>query len=476
MSRRVAVIGSGLGGLVTSYLLAKQGDHVIILEHDKCPGGCLQSFVREGIRFDMGLHYVGGLGEGGPLHAYFNDLGLLALPWKELDAQEIWIGDTCYCIPTGEERWLEYMTSTFPHQRENLVRFLNEAKAIVSCPFDKTMPYWERSAWEWLCEIIDDPVLRDVLSGSSLIIELNRETLPLFAFAEIVYSYIHSSHRLVEGGQLIIDHLLGSVLSQGGEIYCNSTVTRILEQDSHVSGVQLADGKTIEADVVLSAIHPTITMDLLGENSAMRKVYRRRLHQLHDSMGCFTANLKVKPGVLDMRDRPVYVHASGSDLWCYDAPPVEHILIHFYPEQNAIDIIVPISWKQVEKWDGKPVGHRGEDYVAFKEALLSDSLRLAETAVPGITDAIENHWSSSPLTWKSYLRAHQGTAYGVMKDYRSPETTLLLPKTPLDGLYLTGQSIILHGIMGTTISGFISAQFLKNNTEHTKHETKICML
>lgn len=462
MPRKIIVIGSGLGGLVTSYLLAKQGDQVIILEHDKCPGGSLQSFVRDGIRFDMGLHYVGGLGEGGPLHSYFRDLDLLSLPWKELDGHEIWIGDTCYCIPTGEDRWLEYMTSHFPHQRENLVRFLHECRDIVNCPFDQTMPYWEKSAWEWLCETIDDPVLRDVLSGSSLIIELNRETLPLFAFAEIVYSYVHSSHRMVEGGKPIIDHLLGYVLSHGGLIRCNSTVTRILEQDAHVSGVQLADGTCIEADVVLSAIHPTITMDLLAEDSAMRKVYRRRLHNLRDSMGCFTANLKVKPGVLEMRDRPVYIHAEGSDFWCYDAPPVEHILIHFYPEQNAIDFIVPMSWQHVEKWDGTQVGRRGEDYVAFKEDLLRECLRLAEKAVPSITEAVEQSWSSTPLTWKTYFHAHNGTAYGVMKDFHSPETTLLLPKTPLAGLYLTGQSVILHGIMGTTITGFISAEFLKH--------------
>ena len=465
MRRKVAVIGSGLGGLVASYLLAKQGDHVIILEHDKCPGGSLQSFEREGVRFNMGLHYVGGLGEGGPLYPFFKELGLLSLPWKELDGHEIWIGDTCYCIPTGEDRWLEYMTSKFPHQHDNLVRLLNESKAIANSSFDRTMPYWERSAWEWLCEMIDDPELRDVISGSSLINELNRDTLPQFAFADIIYSYIHSSHRIVGGGQPIINHLLGYVLEHEGEIHCNSTVTRILEEDSHVSGVQLANGRTIMADVVLSAIHPTITMDLLAENSAIRKVYRRRLHNLRDSMGCFTANMKVKPGTLDMRERPVYVHVKGTDFWCYDAPPVEHILIHFYPEQNAIDFIVPVSWKHVEKWDGTSVGHRGNDYLAFKDAMFRDCLRLAETAVPGISEAIENHWSSTPLTWKSYFLAHNGTAYGIMKDYHSPEATLLLPKTPLKGLYLTGQSVILHGIMGTTISGFISAQFLKHPTE-----------
>ena len=460
MSRKTVVIGSGLGGLVSAFLLARQGEAVTILENDKRPGGSMQSFWRDGIRFDTGLHYVGGMAEGGPLYPFFKDLGLTELPWQELDGQEIWVGEECYVLPTGEKEWLEYLINKFPHQEENLKVFLEKCREVVSCPFDQTTEYWGQSAWEWLSETITDERLRDVLSGTSLIIELNRETLPLFAYAEIVYSYIHSSHRLVEGGQPIVDYLLKGIHEAGGEVRCNATVTRILEEDGHVTGVMLKDGTVIDADIVLSAIHPVETMKMLGVDSSMRKVYRRRIERLQDAMGCFTANFKLKPGMVEMRDRPIYVHAEGSDFWNYDAPPVNHLLVHFYPEQNAMDFIVPMSWANVEKWDGTTVGHRGEDYVAFKQEMMEACINLAEMAVPGLRNAIEGSWTSTPLTWKTYFRAHNGTAYGVMKDWRSPETTLLLPKTPLSGLYLTGQSLILHGIMGTTISGFISAEFL----------------
>ncbi|MCQ2335173.1 MAG: NAD(P)/FAD-dependent oxidoreductase [Paludibacteraceae bacterium] len=460
MSRRVVVIGSGLGGLVTSYLLSKQGDCVTILEHDKRPGGSLQAFYRDGIRFDTGFHFVGGMAEGGPLYPYFHDLGLDRLAWTPLDGHEIWLGDKQYVIPNGQERWLRYMQDLFPHQKTNIDELLRVCREAVECPLQETMPYWEQNAWQWLEKTIDDPILRDLISGSSMLVELNRETLPLFAFAEIVYSYVYSSHRLREGGAPIIEHLLGGVLAHGGSIRCSSTVIRILEKDGRAAGVQLQSGEVIEADIVLSAIHPQETMNLLSDNTSMRKVYRRRIDKLVDSMGSFTANIKFRKGSLSLRDVPIYVHKEGADIWSYNAPPVEHLLLHSYPEQDAMDIIVPMAWTNVAQWDGTQVGHRGQDYELFKKEILSQCLALAETALPGITDAVEQVWTSTPLTWKNYFLSHNGTSYGVCKDCNAPESTILMPKTPLPGLFLTGQSMILHGIMGTTISGFISAQFL----------------
>lgn len=462
MKRHVVVIGSGLGGLTTSYLLTKQGDRVTILEHDKRPGGSLQAFWRDGVRFDTGFHFVGGMAEGGPLRPYFEDLGLNDLDWKALDGHEIWLGNTCYNIPNGQERWLTYMTNLFPQQKENIETLLRICREAVECPLQETMPYWEQNAWEWLNKTITDPVLVELVSGSSMLVELNRKTLSLFAFAEIVYSYVYSSHRLTEGGTPIINHLLDYILANDGEIRCSSTVTRILEQDGRATGVMLADGTTIEADIVLSAIHPQETMNLLGENTSMRKVYRRRIEKMVDSMGSFTANIKLKPGHIALRDLPIYVHAEGADIWSYDAPPVEHLLLHSYPEQDALDIIIPMSWDNVKQWDGTAVGHRGEDYEAFKQMILDQALDLAETAMPGIREAVDKAWTSTPLTWRSYFLSHNGTSYGVCKDCNSPETTILMPKTPLQGLYLTGQSMILHGIMGTTISSHITAQFLNN--------------
>ena len=78
------IIGSGLGGLLSGAILSRAGYRVTVLEKAAQPGGCLQTFTREGLRFDTGFHSVAGLEEGGPLERIFRPLGLMDLPWEQV--------------------------------------------------------------------------------------------------------------------------------------------------------------------------------------------------------------------------------------------------------------------------------------------------------------------------------------------------------------------------------------------------------
>jgi len=57
------VIGSGIGGLAAAAALAHEGKHVLVLERHAQLGGLTQSFERNGYRFNVGVHYIGGAGE-----------------------------------------------------------------------------------------------------------------------------------------------------------------------------------------------------------------------------------------------------------------------------------------------------------------------------------------------------------------------------------------------------------------------------
>ena len=83
--KKCVIIGSGLGGLSTGVILAKNGYEVTILEQSAQIGGCLQSFWRDGVKFETGMHIVGSLDEGQILSNYFNYLEIKELenaPWK----------------------------------------------------------------------------------------------------------------------------------------------------------------------------------------------------------------------------------------------------------------------------------------------------------------------------------------------------------------------------------------------------------
>tara|TARA_Y100001958_G_scaffold159676_1_gene162386 strand:+ start:6351 stop:7661 length:1311 start_codon:yes stop_codon:yes gene_type:complete len=55
----VIVIGSGTSGLASACILGKFGKKVLVLEQHDRPGGCLHTFQEKGYTFQSGNHYIG---------------------------------------------------------------------------------------------------------------------------------------------------------------------------------------------------------------------------------------------------------------------------------------------------------------------------------------------------------------------------------------------------------------------------------
>lgn len=473
-SNRIIIIGAGLGGLECGYILAKNGMNVTVLEREAQVGGCLQTFRRGTALFDTGFHYVGGLKEGEALHTLFSYFNLMSLPWKQLDEDcfdEVAIGDDTFAFANGHPCFFECMSARFPHEREGLRKYVDFLKQVGDHIFDSfkgkhdgtfTDSLFARSAYEFLNETIRDPLLRKVLSGTSLKMELNASTLPLYTFAQINDSFIRSAWRLKGGGSQIADKLVEGIRTMGGEVKTHATVTSIEECDGVIKGVTVNGEDAMEADWVISSAHPAYTVSLVGESKKMRRIYRNRIAGLANTFGMFTANIRLKAGALPYQNKNLYVHRSEADLWNVRPKETESVLVNYsVPEESSsaavnIDLLSPMSWAEVKRWAGSPVGHRGEDYVACKEAKTEACIRLVERRVPGLREAIDRIYTSSPLSYHSYIASAEGCAYGIRKDYNNPMFTVLTPRTPIPNLLQTGQSLNLHGVLGVSMTSFFT--------------------
>lgn len=453
--KNIVVIGAGLSGLIVANLLAKRGHRITLLEQAGHVGGCLRSFCHNDIRYETGFHFVSGLTRFTPVYRLFKRLRLTSLPWQKVSELEVHIASTTYHLPCSLRRCKRYLIRLFPDQKENLKVYFKTLDTIAHCSLKQTLPYWEMNAWNWLQSTITNKELINILSSMSLIIDLRKESLPLFSYAEIMWGILSSTKRLQGGGQTLIQRLIDNNQKAGVHTLCHATVSWILENETGVCGVRLSDGQTIQADIVISSLHPHTTMTLLGENTHMRKIYSRRISNLPSTPGCFTVNVQLRKGALQLPLHPIYLHAEDS-LWD-NVTNNQHLMLYTYPQQDALDLLMPMTWQQVEQWKDTPHGQRGDEYEAFKQHMAEHCISLAEQKFPHLRDYIVSYNCSTPLTWQHYTHTFEGSAYGTYKDCRSVETTLLAPNTPLKGLYLTGQSLVQHGVVGTAISAYFTA-------------------
>ena len=84
---------------------------------------------------------------------------------------------------------------------------------------------------------------------------------------------------------------------------------------------------------------------------------------------------------------------------------------------------------------------------------------------PGLRDAIKSYYTATPLSYRDYIGNDDGSMYGIAKDYRNPLKTFISPRTKIPNLYLTGQNLNLHGVLGTTMSGLVTCIALLGNED-----------
>ena len=416
----------------------------------------MQSYQRGRLSFDTGLHYIGGLAEGQQLHSIFSHLGLMKLPWVRLDADgfdRVTIGHQTFPMAEGYDHFARTLSEYFPKEKEGLRKYVELMRHLPS--MEEIGPV---NAYDWMKSLFHDSLLINVLSGSAIKMELRRESLPLFTFAHGMSSYIGSSWRLRGGGHLIVNALVDDINRMGGKVVCHAEVNKLEEKDGRIVAARCSKGDVYEGDVFISDVHPQVTFGWLDESKVIKNMFRRRINAMENSTGILTVSLVLKKGVLPYFNHNKYYYRKPN-VWTFseDVGGVGGVMVSCrVPEEGdyarQIDLMTPVSWKLFEAWEHTTVGHRGETYDMLKNHLADECIHLAERVVPELGSMVEKRYISTPLTYRDYTLSPCGSAYGVRKDCRNILMTTLSPRTSIPNLLLTGQSLMLHGVEGVTMT------------------------
>lgn len=475
----VVIVGSGLGGLVSGVILAKEGYRVCVLEKNNQFGGNLQTFVRDKTIFDTGIHYIGGLQQGQNLHQYFKYLGIIDdLNLKKMDEDAydvISFEDENEEFPhaQGYANFVEKLSQYFPDDQKSIEQYLQ--KITETCDafplynlqsegqYDTTI--FGQNAKQTIETIVSNKKLSAVLAGSNFLYAGIAEKSPFYLHALSVNSYIQSSWRCVNGGSQITKQLVKQLRHHGADIFKYHEVIRFETDENAVKSVELKDGRSVSGNLFLSNIELKTMLDLIGKDK-FRKPFYERVKNFEDVISAFSLYLVFKPDSFPYINRNCYHFKSADAVWNAHDYDENSWPKHYMASMNAthkseefadgMTFLTYMKYSEVEQWADTfnttaEKSERGETYEDFKNRKAEILLREVEKKFPGIRECIQSMHTSTPLSYRDYIGSHHGSLYGYVRDSKDPMRTFVPNKTKLDNLYLVGQSVSVHGVLGVTI-------------------------
>lgn len=478
MDKSAIIIGGGLGGLFTGAILAKEGVKTTVVEKNATVGGGLQSFTRFGEIFDTGMHVIGGMQHGGNIRRICDYLGISdKVHIADLDGDftdELYFAEDGkrYHIAKGQENFVNALAHDFPHQRQELkdyvdavYRLANEMDLFYLRPTDSHIPVHSNefmmSADAFVASYITDPRLRSVVSYMNPLYSGRGDMTPAYVHAIISALYIDGPSRFVGGSYRFAETLSDFIRSHGGTVIKGDKVVHVHSSAGLISGVRTQQGHELHADYYICAIHPCTFIGLLDDPTVLPKAYRTRLDSIPNSYSAFTLNIKLKAGAFPYLNYSGYYMTRYDDVWnfgrrdrgwplgfLYMTPPEEHQGMY----SMKMIITSPMLWDEVRRWEDTTVGHRGADYVAWKQARAEKLLDAMEQMYPDFRNCIEEVNIASPLTIRDFYGVKEGAMCGFSKDYKNILLSQLPVVTKVKNLLLTGQNCNLHGFCGVTLT------------------------
>lgn len=475
----VIVIGGGLGGLTTAAMLSKEGLGVLVVEQHSVIGGCLQSFSRAGRTLDTGMHYVGSLDNGEIMHQYFKYLGVIdSLKLRKLDENGFdhfhFSDGTTYCHAMGYERFAETLAAHFPEELgniESLCRTIERVGNLISPAILREgkisnggAEYMATSAYGEIGRHIRSEKLQRIFAANSGLYAGDRLTTSLYEYGMITHSNIKGAYAFVDGSQQLADLLVEQIVANGGEVQLDAKVAKINLNGAKAEHITIESGEQIAAKWVISSLHPAVTFSLLENNTVYKKAFFSRMNSMPNTYGIFTTYLLLKPQSIKYINKNNYLF-NNDDVWSatgnYKGHNIASTLLCMQPNSGSeytdvVTLLTPMPHAVYEQWNNTRFADRGVGYKEWKESFSEAVIDFACSFYPELRGAIERVYTASPLTYRDYTAAPLGCAYGVVKDCRNPLVTLLPAKTRIENMLITGQSLNIHGCLGTTVSSAVT--------------------
>ncbi|MBY0338633.1 MAG: phytoene desaturase [Acetobacteraceae bacterium] len=482
------VIGSGFGGLAAAVRLAARGWRVTVLEKLDGPGGRAYVFRQDGFTFDAGPTIITAPYILEELWALCGQRMADHVDLRRVDPfYDIRFDDgTVFRAHGSIEAMRAEVARISPDDVPGFDRYIRESEKIYEVAFAKLADQPFDRFGTMLAEAPDmirlgghftvhrkvsrffkDPKLRTAFSFHPLLIGGNPLTTTAYYCLIAHLERLHGVHYAMGGTGAVASALVRLAESQGARFRYEAEVTRITTEGRRVTGVTLANGEHVPADIVVSNADVAWTYSkLLGD------VPRRRWTDAKLSRASYSMSLFVWYFGTNRRFDDVYHHTMvlgpryeelltdifgrkklAEDFSLYLHRPTARDASLAPPGCDAFYVLAPV-----------PHLGSGTDWAAMAEPYRQRiQRRLEETVMPGLGGSVVTSRLLTPLDFRDRLLSVNGAAFALEpKLFQSAWFRPHNISEEVAGLYLVGAGT--HpgaGVPGVISSAKILDQVVK---------------
>ncbi|MGD0840714.1 MAG: NAD(P)/FAD-dependent oxidoreductase [Candidatus Acidiferrales bacterium] len=497
------VIGSGMGGLAFASIMAKLRKwRVLVLERHFKIGGFTHTFTRPGgWSWDVGLHYVGEMGEGMMGRQLFDFVTEGGVKWSPLpdvydnfDYPNLEI-KAC----KGRANYRSALINAFPNERSNIEQYFLDLKSVMGwtnrCFMAKASPGLlgglvravnrlthdpsQETTGHYLERRFRDPYLRAVIASQWGDYGLPPSRSSFATHAIVASSYLEGAWYPAGGAGEIAKATGAVIRAAGGELLANHEVTNIILEGDRAVGVDVRIGKGKKGSRAQFRA-PVIVSDAGAWNTFTRMLPASAV-AFRDQLNSLPEGFEVVELFLGLRSDPRKLGFTGGNYWIFDSfghdaifarrnellngrAPMAYLSFPSLKDPRAqrhtAEIIAPLSYASLEAFRDEPWRRRGDDYESAKNRITKALMDLIERHHPGFGDLVEYSELGTPLTFENFTAAPSGTIIGFPGTPEKYETPWLGPRTPIKNLYLTGCDAGMLGIMGALMGAIVTASGL----------------
>jgi all-trans-retinol 13,14-reductase len=490
----VIVIGSGIGGLTAAALLSKlYKKRVLVLEQHFVAGGLTHEFHRHGYHFDVGLHYVGGMGPGEQGRKLFDFLTDGVLDWNRMPHvfEKFIYPEFSFDLPSDPKEYLRTLQEKFPAEKNALAKYFKDCfkaalwygvealeevfpgalRPLVGLATGFLGGISRQTTKAYLDKNFKEDRLKSLLASQWGDYGLPPSQSAFGLHATIVQHYLKGGWYPVGGAGELARRIIPVIEASGGEVRVSQRVEEILVEKGRAVGVRVVPGNSAKGDGIEYRARAVISD--AGSFITYTRLLKSAPPSYREELENFPKGLSAISLYLGLKESPAKLGFKGENYWVYESTNHESKIQDLengstyylsFPSLkdpratgHTAELIVFCEYDVFQKWSGQLWKKRDKDYYEMKDRLTEHFLEILENRFPGFRNLVGFKELATPLTVEYFQETSRGNFYGI------PGTPGRIGKpwarvtTPVKGLYLTGADVLSLGIMGAAMGGVKTA-------------------